>query len=101
MVVLPCFYAINNIYSTADFYYINKKKDFIDRLHVNLDILVILILYFFLYFFFSCGANRLYVRLSHDFEQFGSPHLCAPRKDVGRSGIRTRYPRALSQPRYQ
>ena len=77
-----------------------NEKGFIDHLHVNLDILVILILYFFLYVFL-CGANRLYVRLSHEFEQFGSLHMCAPRKDVGRSGIRTRYPRALSQPRYQ
>ena len=75
---------------------------FINRLHVYFDILVILFLYFFCTFFL-CGANRLYVRLSlsQDFEQFGSLYMCAPRKDVGRSGIRTRYPRALSQPRFQ
>ena len=27
--------------------------------------------------------------------------MCAPRKYIGRRGTRTRYPRALSQPRYQ
>ena len=50
-----------------------------------------------------CGANRSYARLSlsHDFEQLGPLHMCTPRKDIGRSGTRTRYPRALSQPRYQ
>ena len=49
-------------------------KGFIDRLHVNFDILVISFLYFLNVFL--CGANRLYVRLSlsHDFEQFGSLH---------------------------
>ena len=64
--------------------------------------------FYFLFFcvrFLLCGANRLYVRLSlsQDFEQFGSlyMYMCAPRKDIGRRGIRTRYPRALSQPRYQ
>ena len=74
----------------------------IDRLHVSFDILVILFLYFFCTFFL-CGANRLYVRLSlsHDFEQFGSMHMCALRKDIGCSGIQTQYPRTLSQPRYQ
>ena len=63
--------------------------------------------YWSFYFFISvyvslCGANRLYDRLSlsHDFEQFGSLHMCAPREDIGRSGIRARYPRTLSQPRY-
>ena len=78
-------------------------KGFIDRLHVNFDITVIF--YFFIYFFkvFLSGANRLYGRLSfsQDFEQFGSLYMCAPRKDIGCSGIRNRYPRALSQPRYQ
>ena len=64
--------------------------------------------FLFFYFFvrFLCGANRLCVRLallSHEFEQFGSLHMCmcAPRKDIGRSGTRTRYPQSPSQPRYQ
>ena len=45
----------------------------------------------------------LYARLSlsHEFEQFGSLHICASIKHIGRRGILTRYPRALSQPRYQ
>ena len=55
--------------------------------------------FLFLYFFvrFLCGANRLCVRLSllsHKFEQFESLHMCAPRKDIGRSGTRTQYPQA-------
>ena len=60
---------------------------------IDVYILVILFLHFFLRFFL-CGANQLYVQLSlsHDFEQFGSLHTCAPRKDTGRSGIRTLYP---------
>ena len=77
---------------------------FIDRLHVNSDILVIFISFLFFCTFFLCGANRLCVRLSllsHEFEQFGSLHMCAPRKDIGRSGTQTRYPQTLSQPRYQ
>ena len=62
--------------------------------------------FLFLYFFVRllCGANRLYVRLSllsHEFEQFRSLHMCAPRKHIGRSGTRTRYPQAPRQPRYQ
>ena len=36
-------------------------KGFIDRLHVNFDILVIIILHVFLHVFL-CGANRLYAR---------------------------------------
>ena len=57
----------------------------------------------FFWTFFLCGMNRLYVwlSLSHDFDHFGSLHMWAPRKDIGRSEIGTRYPRALSQPRYQ
>ena len=40
--------------------------------------------------------------LSHEFEQFGSVHKpIVHRKYIGRSGTRTGYPRALSQPRYQ
>ena len=39
--------------------------------------------------------------LSQEFEQFGSRHMCAPRKYIGRRATRTRYPRALSQPRHQ
>ena len=39
--------------------------------------------------------------LSHEFEHFGSLFIRAPRKDIGRSGTRTRYARALSEPRYQ
>ena len=61
------------------------------------------VLLYFLYIFL-CGANRLHVRLSllsHEFEQFKSLHMCAPRKDIGRSVTRTRYPRAPGQPRYQ
>ena len=63
-------------------------KGFIDRLHVNFDILVILFPYFFWYVFFM--RRELVIRsavLSHDFEQFGSLHMCAQRKDIGRSGI--------------
>ena len=44
----------------------------------------------FVLYVFLCGANLLYVRLSflsHEFEQFGSLHMCAPRKDVGRRGL--------------
>ena len=53
--------------------------------------------------FFWCGAKRLHFRLSlsHEFELFRSLHMCASRKDNGGSGTETRYPRALSQPRYQ
>ena len=46
-------------------------KGFIDRLHVNFDILVIFIYLFFVHFL--CGANRLYARLSllnHEFKPF-------------------------------
>ena len=70
---------------------------FIDCLHVNFDIMVI-----FLYVF-GCGANRLWFRflLSNQFEQFGSLHMCAPIKYMGCSANLTRYPWALSQPRYQ
>ena len=77
-------------------------KGFIDRLHVNFDILVIFISINFVRFL--CGANRLCVQLSllsHEFEQFGSLHMCAPKKDIGRSGTRTRYSQSPSQPRYQ
>ena len=47
------------------------------------------------------NGTRIRLILSHEFEQFGSLHMCAPRKYIGRSGTRTRHPRALSQPRYQ
>ena len=55
-------------------------KDLIDRLF----------LIFFVRFLF--GVNRFYVRLSLslEFEQFRSLHIysiCAPRKDIVRSGI--------------
>ena len=53
---------------------------------------------FFCVYVFLGSANRLYVRLLllyHEFEQFGSLHMCTPRKDFGRSGTRTRYPRTL------
>ena len=59
--------------------------------------LTFLILFFCVYVFLG-SANRLYVRLLllyHEFEQFGSLHMCTPRKDFGRSGTRTRYPRTL------
>ena len=36
--------------------------------------------------------------ISHEFEQFGSLYVWAPRKYIGRSGTRTRYPQ---EPRYQ
>ena len=62
--------------------------------------------FLFLYFFarFLCGAIRLCVRLSllsHEIEQFVSLYMCAPKKDIGRSGSRTRYFQSPSQPRYQ
>ena len=75
-----------------------KFKGFIDRLHVNFGILVIFIYLFFVRFL--CGANRLSF-LSNEFEQFGSLFLCAPKKDIGHSGTRTRYSQSPSQPRYQ
>ena len=61
-----------------------------------------IVLYFFVRYL--CAAKRSYVRLSllfHEFEQFWSLRICAPRKYIGRSGIRTRYPRDLSQLRNQ
>ena len=39
--------------------------------------------------------------LSHELEQFGSLHMRALIKYIGRSGIRTRHPCALGQPRYK
>ena len=44
--------------------------------------------FLFLYFCvrFLCGANRLCVGLSllsHEIEQFGSLHMCAPKKHIG------------------
>ena len=50
-------------------------------LTVYMSILTYWSFYLFLFFyFFLCGASRLYVRLSlsHEFEQFGSLHMCAP-----------------------
>ena len=49
--------------------------------------------FFFLNNFYRCVANWLYVSFimnSHEFEQFGSLHMCAPKKYIGRSGTRTR-----------
>ena len=77
----------------AKFYNNRVIKGFIDRLQSTLTY------WSFLFFYFLCvflsGANRLYVRLSllsHEFEQFGSLHMCALRIYIGRSGTRTRYP---------
>ena len=64
-------------------------------LHVNFDILVIIFIYFCTCFwmrYFNCHSSLIWIR---------SLHMCAPRKDIGYSGTRTRYPHALSQPRYQ
>ena len=52
-------------------------KGFIDRLHVNFDILVTFISFIFCTFLLG-GANWLYFRLAllyHEFEQFGSLHM--------------------------
>ena len=64
----------------------------------------LLSIFIFLFFCTSVlfGSNWLYARLSlsHKLEQFGSLQMCTPRKDISRSKTWTRYPRALSQPRY-
>ena len=70
------------------YYFFFIIKGCIDRLHVNIDILVNFIYLFFVRFL--CGANRLYVRLSllsHEFEQFGSLHMCAPRNISATLGL--------------
>ena len=59
-------------------------------LHVSVDMFVI-----------AVRISHTFRSLSHEFKQSGSLHMCAPSADIGRSGIRTRYPRALSQPSYQ
>ena len=54
-------------------------KGLIDRLHVTFDILVKYSLFFVRFLL----ADQLYVRLAllyHEFKQFGSLHICAPRK---------------------
>ena len=52
----------------------------------------------FLYFFICFSMRRKSVMnmflslLSYEFEQFGSLHMCVPRKDIGRRGTRACYP---------
>ena len=81
-------------------------KGFIGRLHVHSDMLVIFIILFYYRVYVLLDAARIvymsrWLSLSHNYEMFESQHMCAPRNYIGRSGTRTRYPRALSQPRYQ
>ena len=67
---------------TKDFF-----KGFINHLHVTFGILIIL--YFFCTFCIG-RANRLYVwwaLLYPEFEQFGSLHKCAPRKNLASAGL--------------
>ena len=76
-----------------------SNKGFIDRSDHNWHNYCSFLFIIFL-MIFGCCANHLYTS-SHEFGQFASLHMRAPRKYIGRSGTRTRYPRALSQPRYQ
>ena len=59
---------------------------------------------FFIVFLHAAGIGykiRFGCHYPHEFEQFWSLHMFAPRRYIGRGGTRTRYPQALSQPRYQ
>ena len=70
-------------------WYDKKVLRIINRLNVNVDIWVIL----FIYFMSSDAAQIGYtfqLSLSHEFEHFVSLPMCAPRKYSGRSAIRTR-----------
>ena len=80
----PCF-----VFETKLFH-ILEVKSFIDRLR------------FFIYICFLDATRIGYtfpLLIFHEFELFWSLHMCAPRKCIGCSGTRTRYPRARSQPR--
>ena len=66
---------------------------FIDRLHVNFDIMFILFIYLSLHF--ECGSNRSYssfVIIPWISKVWVTANLCTL-EDIGRSGTRTRYPR--------
>ena len=80
-----------------------KVKGFIDRSHVNFDILVIFISLFLLYFFMRGEPviGSVVIIFTRIWTVWVTAYMCAPRKYIGHSGTRTRYPLALYQPRYQ
>ena len=78
-------------------------KGFIDRLHVNL---YVGLFYFFIFCTFCMRRESVICSVVIIIPRIWtalviSLHMCAARKDIGRSMTRTRYPWALSKPLYQ